>query len=712
MLWIHLFYENELGYRNGEPGKAGRHIELPDQVANAIFHDGDNVPIQFGEKIFELGLQERPGKETWLNAINNLDPEKDILLPGKYGLFFLHPDKTVLVLIDNLDVHYPAIAETFLVNKSARGKHDAVIDKIVIDNEPIFSDSFIVLPKAFLLLAGISGTGKTRFVREQANASAAHFKLKNNHNYSLVPVRPDWHEPSDLLGYVSRIEGEKYIVTDFFRFLIKAWYYSGFNPESDGSWTRANSRDSIPFWLCLDEMNLAPVEQYFSDYLSVLETVSWHGKNYRCYPLVQKSILSNKRGTKDNTYTLDLRNNVEEFVRDEVSEKENQQLHAATDLVGGKERLSAFKGWLASQTKTQTTINTYLRALKRIVIHHYDLNCKIDDIPEERFVDFLSLEYHDTIKIIGSYSRVYETFTEDNSYWEWAKQDRSKTYKEDGNVRNGAESAVAGKYLSFLQSLETDSESDASEDLFEILWQSFLKHGIPLPPNLIVAGTVNMDETTHGFSRKVIDRALTLDFQEFYPNDYGTFLGTSIEPKTLTFPLYSQAHDMDSSDISEEVAKSVTFLEDINKTLKSTPYELAYRALNELLLSVKCFAPYDDESHNLEAVWDDFLMQKVLPRIEGDTQKLRFIDEQGEVSRESEELKGKENIYGKGSVLHQLYALLESDLLTAIWGDENESAKRPDLLRDTDLNIECRSKKKLLWMMKRLKANHFTDFWV
>lgn len=48
----------------------------------------------------------------------------------------------------------------------------------------------------------------------------------------------------------------------------------------------------------------------------------------------------------------------------------------------------------------------------------------------------------------------------------------------------------------------------------------FSANGIPLPFNLIVAGTVNMGETTHGFSRKVVDRALTIDFGEFFPNNY------------------------------------------------------------------------------------------------------------------------------------------------------------------------------------------------
>ena len=48
-----------------------------------------------------------------------------------------------------------------------------------------------ILPKPFILLAGISGTGKTRFIIEQAESSANAFSLPDNYNCCLIPVRPD-----------------------------------------------------------------------------------------------------------------------------------------------------------------------------------------------------------------------------------------------------------------------------------------------------------------------------------------------------------------------------------------------------------------------------------------------------------------------------------------------------------------------------------------
>src|SRR5690606_34375089 len=70
-------------------------------------------------------------------------------------------------------------------------------------------------------------------------------------------------------------------------------------------------------------------------------------------------------------------------------------------------------------------------------------------------------------------------------------------------------------------------------------------------------------------------------------------------------------------------AKTIRFCKDLNEILKDSPFELAFRALNELLISLVCINPKDE--NELQAVWDDFLMTKVLPRIEGDTDKLSAV---------------------------------------------------------------------------------------
>ena len=114
--------------------------------------------------------------------------------------------------------------------------------------------------KPFLLLAGISGTGKSRIVRELARAcwdmGTEEFNSQKPRNFEMVQVKPNWHDSSELIGYVSRVSGEPvYVAGDFLKFVARAW------EEPD-----------VPYFLCLDEMNLAPVEQYFAEYLSVVES--------------------------------------------------------------------------------------------------------------------------------------------------------------------------------------------------------------------------------------------------------------------------------------------------------------------------------------------------------------------------------------------------------------------------------------------------------
>lgn len=114
--------------------------------------------------------------------------------------------------------------------------------------------------KPFLLLAGISGTGKSRIVRELARAcwdeDSEEFKAQKPKNFEMIQVKPNWHDSSELIGYISRISGEPiFVAGEFLRFIAKAW-----------------EDKATPYFLCLDEMNLAPVEQYFAEYLSVIES--------------------------------------------------------------------------------------------------------------------------------------------------------------------------------------------------------------------------------------------------------------------------------------------------------------------------------------------------------------------------------------------------------------------------------------------------------
>nr|WP_241878508.1 DUF3578 domain-containing protein [Psychrobacter sp. PraFG1]UNK05009.1 DUF3578 domain-containing protein [Psychrobacter sp. PraFG1] len=269
------------------------------------------------------------------------------------------------------------------------------------------------LSKPFLLLAGISGTGKTRFVREQAKVTGS-----LSETYCLTSVRPDWHEPSDLLGYISRLSGHaQYVTTDVLKFIAKAWRAIidadlDIVVDQDNRLSVLGNKEELeqirPYWLCLDEMNLAPVEQYFADYLSILETREWQWTDdefdYRCDAILKPTVFN--------------------------------QVANITEL-------------------------------------------------------------------------------------------RQELGFEDG--------------------------------IYDEVWALFCQHGMSLPFNLIVAGTVNMDETTHGFSRKVIDRALSFDFGDFFPNDFDHFFNPVVQHKTLSYPIYSHASPSDLPTIDSTGQKSIAF---------------------------------------------------------------------------------------------------------------------------------------------------------
>jgi len=312
--------------------------------------------------------------------------------------------------------------------------------------------------KPFIILAGISGTGKSRLVRELAFKSCNNETLRKESdnkpgNYELIPVKPNWHDSSDLLGYITRIDGEKYIATSFVKFIAKAWKYP-----------------NTPFFLCLDEMNLAPVEQYFAEYLSIIET----------------------RNSKDGKVETD----------------------AILD-----------------------------------------------------------------IKTIG---------------------------KE--NIEP------------FLKELKIDRKIDKE------LYADFKENGIKIPNNLVVMGTVNMDESTHSFSRKVLDRAMTIEM-----NNVDLNAGLDIEQDDLSYPnKYLKYNDIignktKGAEVYKEFKQSdlvLEYLEQLNFILEGSPFKIAYRVRDEFLI----FSYHHlNKGGDIDIALDQLTFMKVLSRIEGDEVKVRDI---------------------------------------------------------------------------------------
>ena len=367
--------------------------------------------------------------------------------------------------------------------------------------------------KPFLLLAGISGTGKSRIVRELARAcwteSSEEYKAQKPKNFEMVQVKPNWHDSSELIGYVSRVSGSPvFVAGDFLKFVAKAW-----------------ENLDVPCFLCLDEMNLAPVEQYFAEYLSVVE-----------------------------------------------SRKADENGMITTDPILKK----SGEDWYRILTNELTS---------------------------------------------------------------------------DEDLRN-----------------------------------QFLNDGIAIPQNLIVVGTVNMDETTFSFSRKVLDRAMTIEMNEvdlfggledrheqIGKLEVGNLIGTAVEGVDVY-------HDnKDVCDIT------LNYLKAVNDKLEGTPFKVAYRTRNEFLLYVVNNLPYNKDKDGKEIpqkeiiarALDEITSMKILSRIEGDSSKIdKLLD----------------NLYS--TIKEQLDAISQQD-----YSEEKKQGKTYSV-----------SLAKLKEMEKRLESG-YTSFW-
>ncbi|AGP36478.1 McrB family protein [Sorangium cellulosum] len=110
--------------------------------------------------------------------------------------------------------------------------------------------------KRFVLLSGLSGTGKTAVTLCYSRAVCELMGLSESDHREIVPVSPDWRDPSGLLGYFNALHADPTFQAEPALRLV----------------LRAAADPGRPYFLILDEMNLARVERYFAPFLSAMET--------------------------------------------------------------------------------------------------------------------------------------------------------------------------------------------------------------------------------------------------------------------------------------------------------------------------------------------------------------------------------------------------------------------------------------------------------
>mgnify|MGYP003288488192 CR=1 FL=1 len=355
---------------------------------------------------------------------------------------------------------------------------------ILLTKSSHFSYLAALRTKPFMLLAGISGTGKSRIVRELAFKSCPP-ELQDEDattpgNYLMVEVKPNWHDSTEILGYYSNIS-KKYQFTKFIHFLVKAKKYP-----------------KVPFFVCLDEMNLAPVEQYFAEFLSVIET----------------------RKKNDNAIV--------------------------TGTLVEAQRMRELEGW---------------------------------------------------------------------------------------------------------------TEGD-----------------LTLPDNVFIIGTVNMDDTTHQFSRKVIDRAMTIEMNgEDLNQMFGGSCALQYLPEDQIMPLSEfQPKYVNADEVMEEHPEAaetlqtelVAKLEAINACLKNTPFQVSYRVLNEMCIYAGVMLDSGkDVDEAIAAAVDQITLMKILPRIEGD-EDMFVADNENKLMQLQKCFAEKSASYKK---LEEMITRLKSSSFTRFW---------------------------------------------
>ena len=335
--------------------------------------------------------------------------------------------------------------------------------------------------KPFVILAGTSGTGKTKLVEYFAEAIGAQMQL--------VPVRPDWSDSSDLFGHKD-LSGNFHpgAIIDF----LKA----------------AKENPAIPHFLCLDEMNLARVEYYMSDLLSIIET-----------------------------------------------RKFNEQHTIVTKPLIGKD---------------------YCRC--------------------------------------------------------------------------------------------TNGRNDYGE--------------MGIPENLYIIGTVNMDETTFPFSKKVLDRANTIEFSFVNLVVKATAGGQAVAQKLDNNFLkteYLYLRDCDDEDLIDTVCFN---LEELNQILVKANLHVGYRVRDEI--SFYMMNNKKADLLNEDAAFDHEIMQKILPRVQGSSAAIKDV-----LSELFSKCAGDYTGFAGAAAYEQMNAYLDS-----------KSCKYPN------------SAKKIAFMMRRYEEDGFTSYWL
>lgn len=157
---------------------------------------------------------------------------------------------------------------------------------------------------------------------------------------------------------------------------------------------------------------------------------------------------------------------------------------------------------------------------------------------------------------------------------------------------------------------------------------------IVLPKNLFVTGTVNIDETTYMFSPKVLDRANVIEFKPEMDDVLNLLDSASKFPiagDSLLTPegFLKLANDIPVADPvsynSVDFTSAKKILETFYIKLEGSGFEFAYRTVKEIRNYIIASYKLNSTTFNLNTVLDEQLLQKILPKIHGNTRQIKNL---------------------------------------------------------------------------------------
>ena len=148
---------------------------------------------------------------------------------------------------------------------------------------------------------------------------------------------------------------------------------------------------------------------------------------------------------------------------------------------------------------------------------------------------------------------------------------------------------------------------------------------LELPPNLFVTGTVNIDESTYMFSSKVLDRANVIELNDVDINAYGSgkASGNASTFVLQNFPDLSQFELPQKTDFQSIPQEARSFLSSVHAILENHHLHFGYRVINEVsryILNAQTYC--EPHSDLIDQALDRQLVQKILPKFNGPQTKL------------------------------------------------------------------------------------------